>query len=97
MVGGRHERTSFAVLGEGLYLRCLDPCTSKPDSALDDDCSYHGEDSSGRQLGYTVVAAWQELLDRLLQNLEERYNHNDREDQNSNGFEASSADGKLLF
>jgi len=94
--GEENEPTSLAVLGQRLYLCRLDPCASYPNGTLDDDCSHHGENSSWWQLRHTVVTTWQELLDRFLQNLEERYDHEDGKDQDANWFETSAADRELL-
>ena len=94
--GEGNEPTSLAVLCQGLHLCCLDPCASYPNGTLDDDCSDHGENGSWWQLRHTVVTTWQELLDRFLQNLEERYDHEDGKDQDADWFEASAADWELL-
>lgn len=87
----------LAVLCQSLDLRRLDPCAAEPDSTFDDNGSYHGEDSSGWKSSNVVLAAREKLFDRLLQNLEEGDDHDDREDKNAKRFEASTTNWKLFL
>lgn len=59
---------------------CFYAHASDPDCAFDDNGGYHGEDGCWWKHGHVMFPAWEELLDRLLQNLEEGDDHDDRED-----------------
>ena len=69
----------LAILRQSLHLRRLDWDAAEPDDALDYNS---GQKRSDGDPGESLGLAFQrhELLDRLLQNLEERDHHDDAED-----------------
>lgn len=44
-----------------------------------------------------MIAAWQELLHRLFQDLEERNNHDNGEDEDADGLETSTPDREAFL
>ena len=87
----------LAVLGEGLDLCGLHPGATDPDCAFHDDCRTHSENRSRWQIGNFVGPTWQQLLDRLLQNLHERDDHDYREDEDADRFKTPSANWEFLL
>lgn len=73
---------------------CFDLGASDPDGSLDDNGGYHCEDGCRRKRGNAVVTARQQLLDRLLKDLDKRNHHDDGKDKDTDRLEALAANGK---
>ena len=86
----------LAILRQSLDLRCLHPRAADPDCAFHDNGGYHSENGRRWERGDVVLAAWKELLDGFLENLEETDDHDDGEDEDAQGFETSATDGEFL-
>lgn len=84
------------TLCKRLHLRCLDLHTSQANDAFDNDSGCHSTDSDCWQFGGLVGSIRQEFLNRLLQDLEEGDNHDDRKDKNTKRLETTAADRKTL-
>lgn len=91
------EVTCLAILRECLHLCCLDPGASDPNCSLDNNCGYHCEYGCRWEHGYAVVATRQQLLYRLLEDLEKRNHHDDGEDEDANGLKALATDGESFL
>lgn len=94
--GEEAERNEKRTLGQGLDLGRLDLHTAEADNAFDDNGGQHGSDSHGRELDRLSLTAGKQFLNRLLQDLDEGDDHDDAEDEDTKGLEATAADGEAL-
>lgn len=86
----------LAILCQGLHLRCLDLGAADPDDTLDHHCRDQCPDGSRWQRGCFPGAPGEKFRHGFLQDLEEGDDHDDAEDEDSEGLEAAAADGELM-
>lgn len=85
------------TLRKSLDLRRLDPNTAKPYNPFDNHCPRHSADRQWPEGCSLMRALRHELRYRFLQNLDERYDHDDTKHQYPQRFQSLPAHGKPHF
>lgn len=93
---GIEDDIGLTILDEGPNLRSLNAQTRNPNGALD---GHRGQERRNSRRGQHLRLPLQrdQLLDGLLEDLQERDDHDDGEDQDAEGLEAAPPDGEALL